>query len=279
MTTSIQGWFSRWRSPGAPAHDLGDPRIARSTLDATLEFIGCVYGTQLAVLELDAANRRRTAAAAVTGEAAIDSLKAAAKDVAADACLALMDRLPFAVAITDAEARVLLANAAAVRAIHERSTVSAPGGILGGIDQVVTERLHGVIARTCAAGGALDEPLNVIPLRGDAAWPHLIVMAIECGSDPTCAAVIFPDRERLNGAAQMVAALYALTPAQVRLAMLILEGHTLAEAARVLDVRNRTALETWKCVRSKLRARSDHECLRLLRAALVAVNVGAPRQP
>jgi DNA-binding CsgD family transcriptional regulator len=275
MTPNIQGWFSRWRSPGSSAQDPGDSRVLRSTLDATLEFVGSVYGTPLAVIEADASNTRRAAAEVVTGAVAVDRLKAAAKDVAADACLALIDRLPFAVAITDAEARVLLANAAAVRAIHERSMVSAPGGVLGGIDHVVTERLHGIIARTCAPGGAADQLLNVIPLRGDAAWPHLIVMAIECGSDPTCAAVVFPDRERLNGAAQMVAALYAFTPAQARLAMLILEGYTLAEAARVLGVRNRTALETWKCVRSKLRARTDHECLRLLRAAVLAV--GASR--
>jgi DNA-binding CsgD family transcriptional regulator len=276
MTTTIPGWLSRWRSPGAPVQDLGESRISRSTLDATLEFIGSVYGTPLAVLDPDAANRR-TAAAAVTGEVAVDRLKTAAKEVAADACLALIDRLPFAVAITDAQARLLLANAAAVRAIHDRRMVSAPGGVLGGMDQVVTERLHGVIARTCAPGAAADQLLNVIPLRGDAAWPHLIVIAIECGSDPTCAAVVFPDRERLNGAAQMVAALYALTPAQARLAMLILEGHTLAEAARVLDIRNRTALETWKCVRSKLRARTDHECLRLLRAAMLAVSASGAR--
>jgi DNA-binding CsgD family transcriptional regulator len=246
-------------------------------LDATLEFIATVYGAPIAVREQELNGRRRVAAAVIAGDVAADWLQTAAKDVAADACLALMDRLPFAVAITDGVARVLLANAAAVRAIHARDTVAAPGGVIGTLDPAATDRLHAAIARACGPPNSTEVP-SVIPLAADMPWPHLIVLAMECGCDPTCAAVVFPDRARLHGVAQFVASLYAFTPAQARLAVLILEGHTLAEAARVLGVRNRTALETWKCVRSKLRARTDHECLRLLRAALIAVTAGVNSQ-
>ena len=50
-------------------------------------------------------------------------------------------------------------------------------------------------------------------------------------------------------------------------------GHSPPDAAvSILRVTSRTALETWKVVRSKLRTRTDEQCLRLLRAAIVAID-------
>ena len=59
------------------------------------------------------------------------------------------------------------------------------------------------------------------------------------------------------------------------MAVLVLEGRTLAQAACVLGVWTRTALETWKNVRLKLRTRTDSDCLRVLGAALLITESAA----
>ena len=143
-------------------------------------------------------------------------------------------------------------------------------GAIAAVEPAAGDRLRTAIGRLCAPATRPDVPVVIVPLAKDTSWPHLIVIALEGACEASCAAVIFPDRARLNGAAHMVASLFALTPAQTRVALLVLEGHSLSEAASMLHITPRTALETWKVVRSKLRTRSDEECLRLLRAAIVA---------
>ena len=81
--------------------------------------------------------------------------------------------------------------------------------------------------------------------------------------------MLFSDRDRVQGAVRIVASLFSLTPAQARLVVLVLEGHSLAQAACALRITPRTAVETWKNVRWKLRTRTDSECMRFLRTALL----------
>jgi DNA-binding CsgD family transcriptional regulator len=51
--------------------------------------------------------------------------------------------------------------------------------------------------------------------------------------------------------------------------VLVLGGHSLAQAACALRITPRTVVETWKNVRWKLRTRNDSECVRFLRAGLL----------
>jgi len=255
--------------PWRPIRGTADVPIRRSTVEFTLDFVGSVYGSPLSTFDVDRARRERLADV-VPGRVAVQHLTAASDEATTEACLALMDHLPFAVVITDATARILLANRSALRAIQARDMVVSVDGSLAAVEPAAGDRLRTAIGRLCAPATRPDVPVVIVPLAKDTSWPHLIVIALEGACEASCAAVIFPDRARLNGAAHMVASLFALTPAQTRVALLVLEGHSLSEAASMLHITPRTALETWKVVRSKLRTRSDEECLRLLRAAIVA---------
>jgi DNA-binding CsgD family transcriptional regulator len=249
--------------------DARDAMRSRPALDATIEFVGAVYGGPLAILPEGLADCGRPAGRGTPEDVAIRQVDAAAEHARSRACLALIDHLPFALVVCDGAAHVVLANVAGASAIRAHDILTATDGLLGTIDVVVTERLRAAIARVCSAPS--NEPaVTIVPLSNGIARAQMIVIGFPSGLDAWCAAVVFPDPERLSGAARLVASLYSLTPAQARLAMLILEGRTLAEAAHVLGICNRTAVETWKVVRAKLRTRSDSECLRLLRAALIA---------
>ncbi len=246
-----------------------DVPIRRSTVEFTLDFVASVYGTPVSAFDVDRARWERLDDV-VPGRVAVHHLTAASDEVTTAACLALMDHLPFAVVITDATARILLANRSALRAIQARDMVVSVDGAIAAVEPAAGDRLRTAIGRLCAPATRPDVPVVIVPLAKETSWPHLIVIALEGACEASCAAVIFPDRARLNGAAHMVGTLFALTPAQTRVALLVLEGHSLSEAASMLRITPRTALETWKVVRSKLRTRSDEECLRLLRAAIVA---------
>ncbi len=254
-----------------PAAASIDSPIRQSALDLTLEFVASVYGAPLAAFDVERARRRRLAEL-VPGRVAVERLEATAGDATTAACLALMDHLPFSVAITDAAARILLANRPALLAIQAKDMMGAIDGMIVAIEPAARESLRSAIRRLCAGDIRPDYPVVVVPIAAGASWPHAVVVALQGGCEASCAAVIFPDRGRLNGAAHMLGSLFALTPAQTRLAVLMLEGETIDHAAAALHVTPRTAAETWKTVQSKLRTRSDEECIRLLRAAIVAVD-------
>jgi DNA-binding CsgD family transcriptional regulator len=257
--------------PELPSRESAALPTRRSTVEFTLDFVAGVYGTPLSTFDVDRARWDRLDDV-VPCRVALHHLAAASDEAITAACLALMDHLPFAVVITDAAGRILLANRSALRAIQARDMVLSVDGAIAAVEPSARERLRAAIRSLCAPASRPQVPVVIVPLAKDTAWPHLIVIALESACETSCAAVIFPDRTRLNGAAQMVASLFALTPAQTRLALLVLEGHSSSEAASVLHITPRTALETWKVVRSKLRTRTDEECLRLLHAAIVAID-------
>jgi DNA-binding CsgD family transcriptional regulator len=267
MTTWSERLFPR-RTNTTP-RGAGETVRSRPALDAAIEFVAAVYGTPLAVLPEALAACGRPGGAGTPEDVAIRQVDVAAEHARSRARLALIDHLPFALVVCDGAAHVVLANAAGACAIRAHATLTTIDGLLGTIDGVVTERLRAAIARVCSAPSS-EAAVTIVPLSSGIARAQLIVIGFPSGFEASCAAVVFPDPERLSGAAKLVASLYSLTPAQARLAMLILEGRTLVEAAHVLGICNRTAVETWKVVRAKLRTRNDSECLHLLRAALIA---------
>ena len=61
-----------------------------------------------------------------------------------------MDSLPFAVAITDASARILLANQSALRAIQARDMVVSVDGAIAAVEPAAGDRLpRGNRCRLC----------------------------------------------------------------------------------------------------------------------------------
>ena len=179
----------------------------------------------------------------------------------------LIDHLPFAVVIADATGLVLLANDPALHALRLGEIIASRDGRIHVADPVASDRLHAAIDRACAPRESDPQPV-LISVTPEAPWRQVVVMSITRGLDARYAALLFPDSRRLNGAARILASLFSFTAAEARMAVLVLEGRTLAQAASALGVRTRTALDTWKNVRLKLRTRTDSDCLRVLGAAL-----------
>ena len=106
-------------------------------------------------------------------------------------------------------------------------------------DPVASDRLQAAIERACTPRGSNLQPV-LIPVTPEAPWRQVVVMGIARGLDARFAALLFPDSRRLNGAARILASLFFFTAAEARMAVLVLEGRTLAQAASALGVRTRT---------------------------------------
>jgi DNA-binding CsgD family transcriptional regulator len=107
--------------------------------------------------------------------------------------------------------------------------------------------------------------LTVAPLRG-----------FNATLSQRSAAVVFisdPDRD-LEFPADLLQRCYGLTPAEARLAMALLEGHSLKEVADTLCVTHNTAKSQLKCIFLKTQVKRQGELIRLL---LTAEGVVSPR--
>jgi len=247
-------------------HDSGTPAGDDAALDGALGFIAAVYGIALTPSDPLVVSRLGQRGSTVVAGATLEQLAGSAGDVTARTCRMLVDHLPFAVVIADATARVLLANAPALHALRLGQMIASRDGRVHTADPVASGRLRSAIAQACAPQGS-DLPV-LVPTAPEAPWCHVAVIGVERGG-VRFAAVLFPDSQRLNGVARIMTALFSFTAAEARMAVLVLEGRTLTQAASALGIRTRTALETWRNVRLKLRTRTDSECLRVLGGALL----------
>lgn len=270
-------WKERLFATGSAAR-AGRPHPADADADASLEgvlgFITAVYGVALTPSDPLVLNRLAGRRSPMIEGATPDQLVRAASVATAETCRMLIDHLPFAVVIADATGMVLLANSPALHTLRLGEIIASSDGRIHVADPVASDRLHAAIERACAPRESDLQPV-LISVTPEAPWRQVLVMRIRRGRDARYAALLFPDSHRLNGAARILVSLFSFTAAEARMAVLVLEGRTLAQAACALGVRTRTALETWKNVRLKLRTRTDSECLRVLGAALLIAEPSA----
>jgi DNA-binding CsgD family transcriptional regulator len=270
-------WKERLFATGTAAR-AGRPHPAEADAEAPLEgvlgFITAVYGVALTPSDPSVLNRLAGRRSAVIEGATLEQLVRSAGLATAETCQMLIDHLPFAVVIADATGLVLLAIDPALHALRLGEIIASSDGRIHVADPVASDRLQAAIARACAPRES-DPPPVLISVTPEAPWRQVLVMRITRGLDARYAALLFPVSRRLNGAARILASLFSFTAAEARMAVLVLEGRTLAQAACVLGVRTRTALETWKNVRLKLRTRTDSDCLRVLCAALLITESAA----
>lgn len=168
-----------------------------------------------------------------------------AKESTADA----LDRIPQAVMLVDAQARVLHANRAAVGLLQSGHALDAgPLGLHASCPEQ-TNLLHGLIARASGLGPErggsvlLRHPdggdrlvAHVVPCRGaraEAAW---------LGGDRPAAMVIVasPHRDGAVGVERALQALFGLTPAEARAACLVAKGIGVEAAAAALGAKPST---------------------------------------
>ena len=195
-----------------------------------LGFITAVYGVSLTPSDPLVVNRLGARRAGVVEGATLEQLVRTAGVAAAETCQMLVDHLPFAVVIADATGRVLLANDPALHALRLGEMIASRDGRIHVADPVASDRLQAAIERACTLRGSDLQPV-LIPVTPEAPWRQVVVMGIARGLDARFAALLFPDSRRLNGAARILASLFAFTAAEARMAVLVLEGRTLAQAA------------------------------------------------
>jgi DNA-binding CsgD family transcriptional regulator len=172
--------------------------------------------------------------------------------------------------VVDHEARVMFANEAANRLLGDGLSTSQ------GLVQASSRAHQGAFTRLMRSALRPEpEPGHVEPIalpRPSGRRP-LLVQAIPVGSrqadwsmpDTAAALVIVIDPEQnYAGTAEKALRLLGLTRSEARLAALIGNGHTRAEAADTLGISESTASDTVKQVYAKLDLSRQSELVRLV---------------
>ena len=189
------------------------------------------------------------------------------------ALTATLDRLPMGVVLVTRNARVKLANCAAQQLLSAQDGLQYSNGRLATESTDITHILERMIADAAAtsagdgnsAGGGLALPRSngardlsalVTPLPQDD--------LLSVGRAPL-AGVFLSDPERpATGFQQTMQELYELTPAEARLAGVLMEGHDLRSATAELNIAYETARNHLKRVLAKTGAGHQGELIRVL---------------
>jgi DNA-binding CsgD family transcriptional regulator/PAS domain-containing protein len=188
----------------------------------------------------------------------------------------LIDRLPFGVVILDGHGRAIVVNRVAEQILdardglilRNRSLEAASGEqtaelramVAGAIAVARGERLESGSETLAVGRPSLKRPLQVLvtPLRTAAA-------ALSLGRRTPVAAVFISDYEREHLPTDAILRkFYGLTPAETRLAMLLLQHKSLEEAAESLHISLNTVRTHLKSLFEKTGTRRQSELLRLL---------------
>jgi FixJ family two-component response regulator len=181
--------------------------------------------------------------------------------------LELLDRLPQAIVLCDASCRALLLNHSARSLATVRDLIiDAQGRLCAGTAEE-TNRLRQLVAEATSDHAGEGRGATLLLERGES--PTLSATIVSLRSTDAhglaVAAVFFGDpRRRATTTEQMLANLHGLTPAQARLASLLMSGHSIDEAARELQITASTARTHLKRVFAKTRTSRQGELVSLL---------------
>ena len=159
-----------------------------------------------------------------------------------------LDALRAAVVVTDADARVVLANKTGESMLRGGSPIATRAGQLRTGQALSTEALHVAIGKT---GGPVDSIGNTgigVPLRDADDRPAIAyVLPLTQGSpnrdfgpQATAAVFVTPVAQALPEAEALIA-LFGLTPMEARVLLEIAAGRRRAEAAAALGIADNTA--------------------------------------
>jgi DNA-binding CsgD family transcriptional regulator len=211
------------------------------------------------------------------GEASLNPMDHPSAQIAAahhaaqrTAALGVLDRLPFGVIALDVARRARLVNVPAQRFIDDRQVLELRDGRIASIaaeDAGALETLVSHLQNDCAwpsTGGQVT-----LHRRSSPQLARLLVLAsIGSRIEDMLVVLLCPDPARTRMLATVLVDLFGLTPAEAQLALLMLEGLTIEEAARVRDVTTKTARAQWQTVLWKVAADHEGQVLSLLRTAL-----------
>ena len=177
---------------------------------------------------------------------------------------AMLDSLRMPMMLVDSSQRALAANASA-RGLFNLSVKSSAGRIAIGLPGMPASQFAQLVKDACgepAAGGVLPLRLN------EAAAAHLLVLPLRRQRGtiiPPHALVLVQGLAAANGhAQQLLQHVYGLTPAEARLALLILDGQSPGRVASVLQLSVTTVRSQLSAVLKKTGTQRQSDLVRRL---------------
>jgi DNA-binding CsgD family transcriptional regulator/PAS domain-containing protein len=183
----------------------------------------------------------------------------------------IIDSLQFAVLVVDKRGRVLFSNRLAEEALRDQKGLSLGPNGLRASASVTDQQLKGLIERT-VAGNDKDPGGALMVRRGDDLPPIWVVVAPlsrrlrRVVDQQEGVALVFVHMPEWLGKMQQTTlrTFYGLTAAEQRLALLILEGCRLAEAAQRLNISRNTARTHMKRIYVKTQTDCQTALVRML---------------
>jgi DNA-binding CsgD family transcriptional regulator/PAS domain-containing protein len=182
-----------------------------------------------------------------------------------------LDRLATGVVLVDPAGTVLFANRAAKRLLDSRDGIALERGRLQASTAALTNELRGVIARAAGCGGSDGVRRGgsaTLPRAGDERPLDVVVSPLGVGADSrhgaTAVLLVKDPHVPRAGLACGFMRLYRLTPAESRVAEMLVEGRSLQEIAAVAGTSLETVRTQLKQVLAKTGTRRQSELVGLL---------------
>lgn len=182
-----------------------------------------------------------------------------------------LDKLSSALVMLDVSGRAVFVNAAALSILSSGYGVSLANSRLSAAQHTETKKLQCLIEMAIATGtgkALYGGGTMSIPREGKAPL-HLLVSPL-CSEDraipgSAVAIVFLTDPEQGSSVpAEVLRTLFGLTQAEAKIALAILNGHTLSETADLNRVSRETVKSQMNAIFSKTRTRRQGELIRLL---------------
>lgn len=193
----------------------------------------------------------------------------------------VLDCIRMPLLMLDSGMRVLVANTFAKSLIEKKSSAS-PHPEKISLDGVSGERLASLVRRACGQSGPAAAGSLPLSVSNDEHGQQIIVLPI--AADPAeaksaCALVLICGQQpHQDSASQLLQHIYALTPAEARLAMLILHGQAPNSAAAQLQVSVTTVRSQLSSILKKTGALRQSDLVRRL-SSILLINQRVARSP
>jgi DNA-binding CsgD family transcriptional regulator/PAS domain-containing protein len=184
-----------------------------------------------------------------------------------------LDRLPFGLILVDRRGKPLKVNRAAKAILDQNDGLSVTrenlSAALAGEAALLRRMIHGVALTSQGtgtdSGGVMTVSRPSLKRRFAVLVTPLAANALELGGDRPAAAVFVSDPELLHEPdAKILARLFGLTPAESKMATLLMQGKSAEDASNELAISLNTARTHVKRVLEKTDTRRQSQLIRLL---------------
>ncbi len=184
----------------------------------------------------------------------------------------IVHRLSEAVLIVDGQCHPVFLNRAAERVLAEHDHLTLAHGMLAAASGLETGKLRQLVAVAagCSSNGSTGSDSAIVVTCRSGAPPLLLRIrsiphsAIYQGGRQKHVVAVFTGTTEMTELVRQLHDLYHLTPAEARLAALILRGYSLHAAARSLHVSNNTARTHMKRIYDKTETHRQVDLIRLV---------------